>query len=55
MATNFNYRLQATAKLAVTLAGWTDLTNFTATNTRFNFADTSATISRARFYRVVSP
>jgi len=34
---------------------WTDLTNFTATNSPFSFTDHSATNFRVRFYRVVSP
>ena len=53
METNFNYRIQTTTNLANS-ASWIDLTNFTATNSIFNFTDHSAT-NKARFYRVVSP
>ncbi len=52
--TNFSYRIQATTNLAAPIA-WTDLTNFTATNSTVSFTDHSATTYRARFYRVVSP
>jgi hypothetical protein len=34
---------------------WTDLTNFTAINSLFNFTDRTATNYRLRFYRVASP
>jgi len=52
--TNFTYRVQATTNLAAPIA-WTDLTNFTATNSLFNFTDRTATNYSIRFYRVVSP
>jgi titin len=54
LQTNFSYRIQAATNLTAPI-GWTDLTNFTATNSLFSFADHSATNYRARFYRVVSP
>ncbi len=54
LQTNFNYRIQAATNL-VAPVGWTDLTNFTATNSPFSFTDHSATNFRVRFYRVVSP
>jgi hypothetical protein len=53
LETNFNYRIQTTTNLADS-ASWFDLTNFTATNSIFNFTDHNAT-NKARFYRVVSP
>jgi hypothetical protein len=34
---------------------WVDLTNFTATNPSFVFADHTASNYPARFYRVISP
>ena len=54
LQTNFNYRIQA-ATNPVASAVWTDLTNFVATNSLFNFIDHSATNYRVRFYRVASP
>ncbi|HTX20831.1 MAG TPA: M12 family metallopeptidase [Candidatus Aquilonibacter sp.] len=54
LATNFSYRIQAATNLAAPIS-WSDLTNFTATNPIFNFTDLTATNSKARFYRVVSP
>ena len=54
LQTNFSYRIQAATNLVAPI-GWTDLTNFTATNSLFSFTDHSATNYRARFYRVVSP
>jgi hypothetical protein len=51
LQTNFSYRIQTTTNLATS---WIDLTNFTATNSLFNFTDRDAT-NKARFYRVVSP
>jgi Astacin (Peptidase family M12A) len=54
LATNFSYRVQAATNLAAPIA-WTDLTNFTATNSPFSFIDHSATNYRVRFYRVISP
>jgi titin len=54
LQTNFSYRIQATTNL-VTPIVWTDLTNFTATNSPFSFADRTATNYRVRFYRIVSP
>ncbi|HEY3932027.1 MAG TPA: M12 family metallopeptidase [Verrucomicrobiae bacterium] len=53
LQTNFNYRIQTTTNLATPIS-WVDLTNFTATNSIFNFTDRNAT-NKARFYRVVSP
>ena len=55
LQTNFNYHVQAATNLAVNPVVWTDLTNFLATNSLFNFVDRNATNYRARFYRVVSP
>jgi titin len=52
--TNFSYHIQAATNLVSPVA-WTDLTNFTATNSPFPFTDHSATNFRVRFYRVVSP
>lgn len=54
LQTNFSYRIQSATNLAALIA-WTDLTNFTPTNSRFNFTDWTATDSKARFYRVISP
>ena len=54
LQTNFSYRIQAATNLVAPIA-WTDLTNFTATNSPFSFIDHSATNYRVRFYRVVSP
>lgn len=54
LQTNFSYRIQAATNLAPPVI-WTDLTNFTATNSPFSFTDHSATNYRVRFYRVVSP
>ncbi len=54
LQTNFSYTIQSATNLAAPIA-WTDLTNFTATNSLFNFTDRSATNSRPHFYRVVSP
>jgi hypothetical protein len=51
---NFNYRVQAATNLAANPVPWVDLTNFTATNSPFNFTDGSATNYRLRFYRIVS-
>jgi hypothetical protein len=53
LQTNFSYRIQTTTNLANPIT-WIDLTNFTATNSLFNFSDRNAT-NKARFYRVVSP
>jgi hypothetical protein len=55
LQTNFSYRIQATTNLAASPIVWADLTNFTATNSPFPFADRAATNYRLRFYRVVSP
>jgi len=54
LQTNFNYRIQTTTNLAASPVVWIDLTNFTATNSLFNFSDKNAT-NKVRFYRVVSP
>ncbi|HXR48916.1 MAG TPA: M12 family metallopeptidase [Candidatus Limnocylindrales bacterium] len=54
LQTNFSYRIQTTTNLAAPIA-WTDLTNFTATNSPFSFTDHLAASYRVRFYRVVSP
>jgi Astacin (Peptidase family M12A) len=53
LQTNFSYHIQANTNLANAL-GWVNLTNFTATNSIFNFIDRAAT-NQVRFYRVVSP
>ena len=50
-----NYRVQATTNLGGNPIAWTDLTNFTASATNFNFLDRSATNLPRRFYRVISP
>ena len=55
VVTNFSYRIQAATNLATVPVVWFDWTNFVATNALFVFTDSSATNSRARFYRVVSP
>ena len=49
-----SYQVQAATNLAAPIT-WTNLTNFTATGSLFQFVDPSATNYRARFYRVVSP
>jgi hypothetical protein len=54
LQTNFSYRIQTTTNLGPSPVVWIDLTNFTATNTLFNFSDKNAT-NKVRFYRVVSP
>jgi len=54
LQTNFSYRIQAATNLVAPIV-WTDLTNFTATNSPFSFTDHSATNYRVRFYHVVSP
>jgi len=54
LQTNFGYRVQAATNLVAPIA-WTDLTNFTATNSSLVFTDRTATNYRLRFYRVVSP
>jgi hypothetical protein len=54
LQTNFSYHIQSTTNLAAHPIVWTSLTNFTATNSAFNFTDQTAT-NAARFYRVVSP
>jgi hypothetical protein len=57
LQTNQNYTVQATTNLAANPIVWTNLTNFTATNTTTQFLDRSATNHAlpARFYRIVSP
>jgi hypothetical protein len=54
LQTNFSYHIQAATNLVAPVT-WTDLTNFTATNSPFSFTDHSATNFRVRFYRVMSP
>ena len=54
LQTNFGYRIQAATNLVSPIV-WTDLTNFTATNSSLVFTDRTATNYRLRFYRVVSP
>jgi len=49
------YQIQTSTNLAQKPVAWTNLTNFVAGSTNFNLIDPSATNSRARFYRVVSP
>ena len=55
LQTNFGYRLQATTNLAASPIVWTDLTNYSATNSSLTFTDRTATNFRTRFYRAVSP
>jgi hypothetical protein len=54
LQTNFGYRIQAATNLVAPIA-WTDLTNYTATNSSLVFTDRLATNYPTRFYRVVSP
>jgi hypothetical protein len=49
-----SYHIQAATNLTAPMT-WTNLTNFTATGSLFQFVDPSATNYRARFYRVVPP
>ncbi len=53
--TNFNYRIQATTNLGGNPVPWVDLTNFLANDASLLFTDSTASIYRARFYRVISP
>jgi len=55
LQTNFSYHIQAATNLAANPVVWLSLTNFTATNSIFNFTDHAATNYRVRFYRVTSP
>ncbi len=55
LATNFNYRIQATTNLETMPIVWVDLTNFTATTAVFHFTDPEASNYDVRFYRAVSP
>jgi parallel beta-helix repeat protein len=55
LQTNFGYRIQAATNLAQSPVAWIDLTNFTATDSIFNFTDPTATNYPMRFYRVKSP
>ena len=55
LQTNFGYRVQAATNLGANPVVWTDLTNYTATNSALVFTDRTATNYRLRFYRVVSP
>jgi hypothetical protein len=49
-----SYHIQAATNLTAPIT-WTNLTNFTAAGSLYQFIDPSATNYRARFYRVVSP
>ena len=51
LLSNLSYRVQ----FSTNLVNWAALTNFTATNPPFNFADTGLSNNPARFYRVVTP
>ena len=55
LVTNFSYHIQGTTNLGTNPIPWVNLTNFTATNSLFNFIDHSATNFKVRFYRVMSP
>ncbi len=55
LVTNFSYHIQGTTNLGTNPIPWVNLTNFTATNSLFNFSDHSATNFKVRFYRVMSP
>ena len=55
LQTNFSYRIQAATNLAQNPVAWVDLTNFTATNSIFNFTDHTATNYSQHFYQVKSP
>ena len=55
LVTNFSYHIQGTTNLGTNPIPWVNLTNFTATNSLFNFTDPSATNFKVRFYRVISP
>ena len=55
LATNFNYRLQATTNLGANPVVWIDLTNYSANSSSLTFTDRTATNYRLRFYRAVSP
>jgi hypothetical protein len=50
-----SYHLQIATNLAAKPIAWTNLTNFVASGSNFDFTDSTATNSRARFYRVTSP
>ena len=50
-----SYHVQAATDLGAQPIVWTNLTNFNATGSLFQFNDPAATDYRARFYRVVSP
>jgi hypothetical protein len=54
LATNQNYTIQVSTNLANS-TGWTNLTNFFATNPFVQILDGTATNSHARFYRAVTP
>lgn len=49
------YHVQTTTNLATKPIVWTNVTNFVAAGTNYNFLDASATNGRERFYRVTSP
>jgi hypothetical protein len=49
-----SYHIQAATNLAAPIT-WTNLTNFTAAGSLYQFVDASATNYKARFYRVASP
>jgi hypothetical protein len=55
LQTNYSYHIQAATNLAQNPVAWVSLTNFTATNSIFNFTDHTATNYHQRFYQVTSP
>jgi hypothetical protein len=57
LQSNQSYTVEMTTNLASNPIVWTNLTNFTATNSTVPFTDHSATNKtvKARFYRIVSP
>jgi parallel beta-helix repeat protein len=57
LQSNQSYTVEMTTNLAANPIVWTNLTNFTATNSTVPFTDHSATNKtiKARFYRIVSP
>jgi hypothetical protein len=55
VASGQSYHVQSATNLAAVPIIWINLTNFVAGGTNVPFVDHSATDSRARFYRVISP
>ena len=55
LATNENYTIQMATNLATVPVNWVNVTNFFATSPSNKITDASATNSKVRFYRAVTP